>query len=212
MKLKKLIPELVSEIIIAGLDQHPKEIQSLCIPKMKSGADLFVIAPNGEGKSTAIVIGLIQLLKEAVEMAPRAIVMVQTREAAFAMDELFKTLARRTDLRSFLVFDEGVVHYQKDKIYEGVDVVIGTPNRLNELISTTGIPLTKIKHFIVDDTDVLSLNNYSKIYRIADNVEKAQFMIFANEWKDNFQRIEDRIMRNPLMIEASEVIETPESL
>lgn len=202
MKLKKLLPELVSEIIKAGYDQEPKEIQSLSIPKIKSGADIFAVAPKGEGKTTAIAISLVQFLKKAVEEAPRAIVMVQTKQMAFELDEQFKRLAKKTNLRSFVVFDEGIIQYQKDTIYEGLDLVIGTPKRLNELISTTGIPLTKIRAFIVDDADEMTLNNYSLVYRIADNVEKAQYIIFANEWKDNFTRIEERIMRNTIHLKA----------
>lgn len=206
MKLKKLLPSLVEKIIEAGYDQTPKEIQGLSIPKIKSGVDVFAIAPSQSGKSTALNIGIIQQLKKPLEEAPRAIVMVQTKEKAFEMEEQFKMLSKGTKLRSFVVFDEGIIQYQKDTIYEGLDVLFGTPQRLNELISTTGIPLTKVKMFIVDDAHVMTLNSYSMIYRIADNVEKAQYIIFAQEWKDNFKRIDERIMRNPFVLEAKEEV------
>ena len=87
MKLKKLTPELVSGLIDAGFDTEPREIQSTSIPKIKSGADLFIIAPESSGKSTAIVIGVIQQLKKAFEEAPRAIIMTATKEKAFEMEE-----------------------------------------------------------------------------------------------------------------------------
>ncbi len=202
MKLKKLLPELASNIINNKLDQEAKEIQSLCIPKIKSGADAFVIAPKDAGKTTALAISLVQFLKKPFEEAPRAIVMVNSKDEAFALEEQFQMLAKGLKLRSFVVFDEGLIQYQKDSIYEGVDLVIGTPLRLNELISITGIPLTKVRLFAVDDCDLLSLNQYAQIYRIADNVEKAQYLIFTNEWKDNFKRIDERIMKRPLVIEA----------
>ena len=204
MKLKKLLPELASNIINLRLDQSPKAIQSLAIPKIKSGADMFVLAPDGEGKTTALAISLVQFLKSPVEEAPRAIVMVGSKEEAFSLEEQFQKLAYGLKLRSFVVFDEGLIHYQKNTIYEGVDLVIGTPLRLNELISTTGIPLTKVRFFAVDDCHLLTLNQYAQIYRIADNVEKAQYVIFSNEWKDNYERIEERMMRSPLIIENSE--------
>ena len=41
----------------------------------------------------------------------------------------FEILARRTDLRVFTVFDQGLIQYQKNMIYEGLDVLIGTPKR-----------------------------------------------------------------------------------
>lgn len=202
MKLKKLIPELVSGIINAGYDKEPRAIQGLSIPKIKSGADLYVVAPEESGKTTTIAIAIIQLLKKAFEEAPRAIIMVENKDKAFALEEEIKRLGKGTGLRTFVVFDQGIIQYQKDMIYEGVDIVIGTPQRLNELISTTGIPLTKVRHFIVDDLDTLTLNQYSLIYRIADNVEKAQYVLVANTWKDNFDRITDRIMKGGMIIEA----------
>lgn len=202
MKLKKLIPELVSGIINAGYDKEPRAIQGLSIPKIKSGADLYIIAPEEAGKTSAIAIGVIQQLKKAIEKAPRAIIMVETKDKAFALEEEIKRLSKGTGLRSFVVFDQGIIQYQKDMIYEGVDIVIGTPQRLNELISTTGIPLTKVRHFIVDDLDTYTLNSYALIYRIADNVEKAQFIMVANAWKDNFERITERIMKGGMIIKA----------
>jgi ATP-dependent RNA helicase RhlE len=193
---------LVDGIIKAGYDKEPRAIQDLSIPKIKSGTDLYMIAPEGAGKTTAIAIAIVQQLKKPVEVAPRAIIMVETKDKAFALEEEIKRLSKYTGLRTFVVFDAGIIQYQKDMIYEGLDIVIGTPQRLNELISTTGIPLTKVRHFIVDDLDSYPLNNYPQIYRIADNVEKAQFIMASNTWKDNFERVTDRIMKGGMRIEA----------
>ncbi len=205
MKLKKLIPELASEIVNNGLDKEPKLVQSEAIPKIKSGSDMFIVAPEGSGKTTAIVISVIQKLKSAFEEAPRAVIMVETKEKAFEMEELFKKLAKQTDLRSFVVFDQGIIQYQKDMIYEGLDVVIGTPRRLGELLSITGIPMTKVNTFIVDDAECLAPHSHHPIiYRIADAAEKAQFLIFANRWSDKFEKMEERMMKNPQYLEIEE--------
>jgi ATP-dependent RNA helicase RhlE len=202
MNTKKLIPELVERIVEAGYDENDREVQTLCIPKIKSGADFYIIAPEGSGKSVALVISTIQKLKKPEEEAPRAIIMVATKEKAFEMEEQFTLLGKRTKLRTFVAFDGGIIQYQKDMIYEGLDVLIGTPARLNELVSITGIPLTKVRLFAVDDLSSFVLNKYALIYRIADNVEKAQLLMFSNEWKDNFNRISERIMKNPQKIKC----------
>lgn len=200
MNLKKLLPELVEQMVKMGFDKEPRNIQSVSIPKIKSGSDAVILSSANSGKSVGAAIALVQLLKKPVEKAPRAIIMVQTKQKAFEMEELFDTLSKYTGLRSFVVFDEGKIQFQKDMIYEGLDLVIGTPKRLNELISTTGIPLTKVKHFFVDDMDAMPLSQYPQIYRIADSVERAQYVLYAKVWRENFDRIEDRILRNPLII------------
>uniref|UniRef100_UPI0032162309 DEAD/DEAH box helicase n=1 Tax=uncultured Draconibacterium sp. TaxID=1573823 RepID=UPI0032162309 len=201
MKLKKLLPELVSGIVDAGYDINPREIQSESIPKIKSGADLFVIAPEDSGKSTAIVIGIIQQLKEASEEAPRAIIMAATKEKAFELEEKFKLLGSHTNLRVFTVFDKGNIQYQKDIIYEGLDVLIGTPVRINELLSITGIPTTLLRILAVDDAETLFPGQtHPVVYRIADRTKKLQFLIFANKPHEKFDDLFDRVMKNPIEI------------
>jgi ATP-dependent RNA helicase RhlE len=201
MKLKKLIPELAEGIINAGFDVKPKEIQSTCIPKIKSGADLLVIAPEDSGKSTAIVIGIIQQLKKAVEEAPRAVVMVSSKDKAFEMEEQFKLLGAKTNLRTFVVFDQGIIQYQKDMIYEGLDVLIGTPIRINELLSVTGIPTTKLMILAVDDAETIFPNHHhTVVYRFADRTKKLQYLIFGNKWHSKFDGLYERILKNPVEI------------
>lgn len=201
MKLKKLIPELVSGIVEAGFDTNPKEIQSTCIPKIKSGADLLVIAPEDSGKSTAIVIALIQQLKKAEEEAPRAVVLTSSKEKAFELEEQFKLLGKNTNLRTFVVFDKGIIQYQKDMIYEGLDILIGTPKRINELLSTTGIPTTKLQILAVDDAETIFPNRHHPVvYRFADRTKKLQFLIFANKWHAKFDDLTERILKSPIII------------
>lgn len=203
MKLKKLTEKLASGIIDAGYDKEPREIQGASIPKIKSGADLFIVAPKGSGKSTAIVIGVIQQLKKAVEESPRAIVFASSREEAFELEEQFKLLGRYAKLRTFTVFDQGIIQYQKDEIYEGIDVLIGTPKRINELLNITGIPMSKIKMVVIDNADTFFSNRYHPIiYRIADGIEKAQVIICADKWNSKFDNLADRIMKNPITIKV----------
>lgn len=201
MKLKKLLPELVTGIVEAGFDKQPREIQSTCIPKIKSGADLLVIAGEDSGKSTTIVISIIQQLKAAEEEAPRAIIIAGSKEKAFELEEQFKLLGKHTNLRTFTVFDKGILQYQKDIIYEGLDILIGTPVRINELLSNTGIPTTKLKILAVDDAELLFPNrNHPTVYRIADRTKKLQFLIFANKWHEKFDDLTERILKSPIVI------------
>ncbi len=198
------MPELVLGIKDAGYDKEPKAIQSLSIPKIKSGTDLFIIAPEGAGKTSALVIGIIQQLKSAHEDVPRAVIITASKEKAFETESLFELLGKHTNLRTFCAFDQGILQFQKDTIYAGVDVVIGTPRRLMELMNVSGLPLMAVKILAFDDTDMISLNNYGKhIYRIADAVDNAQFLIAANGWNDNFDRISERIMKGALVVETS---------
>ncbi|WP_299577802.1 DEAD/DEAH box helicase [uncultured Sunxiuqinia sp.] len=197
MKLKKLYPELVAGLIDQGLDKEPKQIQTSCMPKIKSGADLLVFAPEGAGKTTMIAIGVIQQLKEAIGEAPRAIIMVETKEKAFELEEQIQVLGKHTNLRTFTVFEQGNLLYQKDTIYEGLDILIGTPRRINELLSNTGIPCSNLKLLVVDDAETIFPNRvHPVVYRITDGSAKIQCLLFANKGHDKFDDLLERIEKN----------------
>ncbi|WP_066627255.1 DEAD/DEAH box helicase [Labilibacter marinus] len=205
MKLKKLLPELVSGIINAGFDKEPKQIQTDSIPKIKAGSDLVMVSPKDTGKSAAIVIGTIQLLKKPFEEAPRAIIITSTKEKAFEMEEQFAILGKQCKLRTFVAFDKGIIQYQKDEIYDGLDVLICTPKRLTELININGVPMTKISLIVMDDADTLITNRFhSIIYRIAEGVKKAQLIIAGDSWHNKFDDLIDRILKNPVIIEGKD--------
>ncbi len=205
MKLKKLIPQLASAIQNNNLHLSPKTIQTLSIPKIKSGADLFCISPEKSGKSTAIVIGVIQQLKEAFEEAPRAIIITSSKEEAFQLEEQFEILGKETNLRTFVAFDQGILQYQKDEIYDGLDILICTPKRLTELLNINGVPLTQVKILAVDNAEkVIISSHHAIIYRIADGLKKLQNIFFATKWHRNFDTIEERIMKNPLILESED--------
>ena len=202
MKKNKLLPEPASGTIDADFDKAPKAIQRLSIPKIKSGADIYCIAPIGSGKTTALVMGVIQQLKEKFEEAPRAIIITSSKEEAFAVEEQFKLLGKRTNLRTFVAFDQGILQYQKDMVYEGIDVLICTPKRLTELININGVPMIKVKMLIVDNAEMVIAGSFhSIIYRIGDGLKKAQFIISANKRHKNFSTVDERIMKNPITIE-----------
>ncbi|MBS2099434.1 DEAD/DEAH box helicase [Carboxylicivirga linearis] len=203
MKLKKLLPELASNLIDLGYEKAPREIQTLAIPKIKSGADLVLIAPDKNGKTNALLIGLIQQLKQPFEEAPRAIMIVSSREKAFEAEEQFQILAKGTKLRSFVAFDQGILQYQKDEIYDGLDILFVTPKRLTELVNINGVPMTKIKMLVVDDAiEFLRHSNHAILHRIADGIKNPQIILAANEWSNKFEDLEERLMKNPMIIEA----------
>lgn len=202
MNFKKILPELVQGMEEAGFKADPKPIQTACIPNIKSGGDFFMIAPEGAGKSTAIVVGVIQQLKSAFEEAPRAIILTSTKEKAYELEAQFELLGRYTDLRTIVVFDKGLLQYQKDEIFEGVDVVIGTPKRVYELIKAQGIAFSIMKMIVIDEADSFKQVDYATLYGTTDAAPKSQFIISANSWSKKFDGLSERIMKNPRIIKG----------
>lgn len=205
MSLKKYSEVLQKSMTLAGLDQ-PTEIQNLCFTKYKQGGDFIAIAPQGSGKSTSIVTGVIQRLQKATEDdAPRAIIYVATKEKALEMEALFLKLARRTDLRVVVVYDKGIKVRQRIDLYLGSDIVIGTPKRIQEMYHQNGINIANVKMYIIDDAEeIMKQGFHPQINRIYESIARCQTIIYANYFEERMNKAIPIITKNPEYIELEE--------
>lgn len=201
MFVKKLNAALSAALAQAGITE-PTALQKLAIPRIKSGADLVCIAPEGLGKSTALVIGVIQRLTAALNDVPRALVIVDSKEKAIEIKEIFDILGKGTDLRVVCSDLDRKIEDQRDKIYKGCDVVVGTAKRMNELYSFSGLNLNDLKLFVVDDAELVMRQLItSQIDRLAGSIPKAQQLVFANQLTDRIDRYIDMFMSNPEVLD-----------
>ncbi|UOK42368.1 MULTISPECIES: DEAD/DEAH box helicase [Flavobacterium] len=199
MKLKKINDKLSKALAENGIET-PNEIQKDCFSTLKSGADAVVIMPKGGGKSTTIVYTVIQKLEKAVGESTRALIMVQDKEAVLEMVDTFKKFAHYTNLRVFGSHDKGDIDYDKNQISLGVDVLIGTPNRINAMFSSAGFNMNTIKMFVIDDADELfKIRMDAIVLRLSNSVEKTQRLFFAEDLTERVEALADKIMIEPFL-------------
>ncbi|CAM4257271.1 DEAD/DEAH box helicase [Gillisia hiemivivida] len=184
----------------------PTPFQKKSISKIKSGANFYGIAPEGAGKTTAMIISTIQQLEsEAYMDAPRALIYVKDKESALALEEKFKEFTRYMDLRTYCAYDEQNIDHQKDDIYAGVDIVIATPKRINKLFSITGINLGELQLMILEDAhDLLQRSAYEAIYRISQSITKCQYLVFTENMTQKLEKLEETFMKNAVKVTIKE--------
>eukprot|EP01029_Cantina_marsupialis_P007716 TRINITY_DN1874_c0_g6_i1.p2 TRINITY_DN1874_c0_g6~~TRINITY_DN1874_c0_g6_i1.p2 ORF type:complete len:205 (-),score=23.82 TRINITY_DN1874_c0_g6_i1:740-1354(-) len=204
MFLKKLDAHLLEAIEDFGFET-PTKTQKTSISKIKSGADLIVRADENSGKSSTIVISVIQQLKAEFEDVPRALIVVADRDKSIAMKEQFLALGMNTDLRVFCEGDAGNLHDLRDKIYAGSDVVIATAKKLNELYAFSGINLNNLKMFIVDDAEMIMREQIlSEINRLAPYIPKSQRIVFCQRITKQMEGFAEEYMNFPLVLDIEE--------
>lgn len=204
MKLKKIHPGLAQSLEEAGLTE-PTELQKETFGAIKSGADLVLAAAREEGKTTTIVIQVIQRLEKAFQQSPRALIIVQDKAKMLEMLEMFKTYGDHTDLRVYGVHDKGDIDYDKNQISLGIDVLVGPVDMLSNMFSTAGYDVNQLKMFVVDDIDeLLRQRQEPKIARLSGSIAKTQRLFFANEITEKVEFLADRIMVEPLFYEFGE--------
>lgn len=199
MQLKKINPNLQKALEENAITE-PTEVQADCWSTLKSGADAVVVMPEGEGKSSTIAYTVIQKLEKAVGESTRALIIVKDKEAVLQMLEYFEKFGKYTNLRVIGCNDRTDIDDEKNIISAGMDVLIGTPNKINAMFSGAGFNMNTIKIFVVDDADILFKQRLEPIVqRLSMSVEKTQRLLFASQLTERIEILADKIMIEPFL-------------
>ncbi len=204
MKLKKINEKLQLGLVENGLTEA-NEVQKETFSTLKSGADCVVFAPKGSGKTTTIVLNVIQKLAGSNEESPRALIMVEDKAKVLEMEELFEKYGKHTTLEVYGVHDKGDMDYDKNYVSTGIDVLIGTPTKLSDMFSTAGYNVNRLKMFIIDDADaLLRARHETKIMRISDSIAKTQRIIFSDLYTERVAILTDKMLIEPYEFDFEE--------
>jgi len=204
MFLKKINEKLALALEEAGINE-PTELQKESWSTIKSGADCVFLADSDLGKTTTIVINVIQRLEKAFEESPRALIIVKDKTKVLEMMELFRKYGNYNNLRVYGVYEQGDIDYDKNQISLGIDVLIGTAVKLNDMFSSAGFDVNRLKMFIVDDIeDQLKVRMETKIVRMSDSIAKTQRLFFTDVITDRVEILADKIMVEPVFFEFDE--------
>ncbi|MEI6346467.1 MAG: DEAD/DEAH box helicase [Bacteroidota bacterium] len=198
-KLYSPLAEKLSQLEIT----EPTAMQRLALPKIKSGSDVFVISPKETGKSTLAVIYLLHKLKTELEDEdiPRAIVVVPTKEKVLIFKELLDKFGKYSHLRVLCAYTDDDLEKQRNEIYKGADIVVGTGKRLGELYTGTGLNLKLVNTIVVDDFDEINKQDaLTQTERILVANPKVQKLFFATTQPALMKKIIEKVSTNLLTI------------
>jgi ATP-dependent RNA helicase RhlE len=201
MNLKKINPNLQKALVEHGLTEA-NELQQETFSTIKSGADAVIQSGPGTGKTTTIVLNVIQKLEKTLDESTRALIIVETKEKVIEMEELFLQYGTYTDLSILGVHDKGDLDYDKNVVSMGLDILIGTPNKINAMFASAGFNSNTIKLLVVDDADVLfRIRMDAIVHRLSNSIEKTQRLFFCSQITERVESLADKIMIEPLFFE-----------
>ena len=196
MPFKKLHPHLKD--VLENLEiSVPTALEKASIPVIKSGANVFCIAPENSGKTTTLLLTTLNKLKcEAAGIAPRAVVLVGNNDKALQLYDTFINYTRRTSLRVYVADEKQHIDLLKSEIFEGVDILISTPKIMNKLLLLEGLNTTQLKIFNIEDADFLTRNtSTSDLMLITQSIHKCQFVMYAEKMHPTLKRFENYFMQ-----------------
>ena len=173
---------LINRLSELGIDE-PTPIQKQAIPALLSGQDLMGLAQTGTGKTAAYLLPLIQKLSEEkggkLPRLPRVLVLAPTRELAHQVSVSLRDFSRGITLRYVTICGGERYNYQISALKKGVDFIVATPGRFEDLKERGVIDLSSIEHVILDEADqMIDLGFYPAIKRICARTPQPRQTIF----------------------------------
>lgn len=177
----------------------PTPFQSKSIPVIKSGSNVYCTAAKDSGKTTTLILTTLQKLKyEAVGTLPRAIVLVENKERALELYDAFLTYTQHNSLRVYVGLEHVYLDLQKSEIFEGVDILISTPETMNKLFLSNGVGTSQLMIFSVDDAEFLVQKTaYNALMSITQSIDKCQYVLYSEKMHPILKRFESYFMLYP---------------
>lgn len=202
-----LRPELVQAVSERGYTT-PSPIQAGIIPIMLAGADVIGQAQTGTGKTAAFSLPILHNL-ESNQGHIQALVMAPTRELALQVADAMLKYGQYRRVRVLAVYGGQPYAPQINQLKRGVDVVVGTPGRLLDLLERGVIDLSHLRTLVLDEADeMLSMGFIEDIEAIlkATPAER-QTALFSATLPREIRRLAERYMREPqsVTIERAEM-------
>ena len=204
MQLKKINPNL-QKALIENDFVEANEMQEETFSAIKSGVDAVIQGPKKSGKTTTIIMNVIQKMDKPLGESTRVLILVQNKEKVLEAVEQFKKLNHYNNLRVIGVHERGDIDYDKNLISVGMDVLIGTPIRISEMFTSAGFNMNTIKMFVVDDIEeMLRKREDTLIDRLSSSIDKTQRLFFCTQITEKVEILADRIMIEPLFFEMED--------
>jgi ATP-dependent RNA helicase RhlE len=201
----KLNKQLVRAVTEAGYFT-PKEVQLKTLTRILGGQDIITIAPEGSGKTTAYILGVLMRLKYGFEEAPRALILVPTKEKVLEVIAQFELLNKNTSIRITGLFTEPSIQPQMDALADGADIVVATPDRARAIYLKLGLNLNKIIMMVIDDAaEIVRLGAQLPVAELANSIIKCQHLVFTDVMHGKLQQMIDPFMQMPALIEVDEL-------
>ena len=214
----KLIDPILKAVSREGYKQ-PSPIQAKAIPILLEGRDLLGCAQTGTGKTAAFAIPILQALYKQRQSGVhnrklQALIVTPTRELALQISESFQAYGRYTELKTAVIFGGVNQNPQVAQLRSGVDILVATPGRLNDLIGQKLCDLSDISMFVLDEADrMLDMGFIHDVKKIIAKLPgERQNLLFSATMPKEIKSLALSILRNPATVAVTPVSSTVDSI
>ncbi|MGI8692987.1 MAG: DEAD/DEAH box helicase [Geodermatophilaceae bacterium] len=200
----ELRSELVQALAELGYEE-PTPIQREAIPLLLQGRDLMGQAATGTGKTAAFALPILQQLPDSDRgRAPRALVLVPTRELAMQVSEAIHRYGRDMRARVLPIYGGQPIVRQLRALSSGVDVVVGTPGRVLDHLNRGSLALAQLATVVLDEADeMLDMGFAEDLDAImAATPGDRQTLLFSATIPARVEKLARRYLRDPVSVQV----------
>jgi len=195
-----LKPELIRGIYSFGFEK-PSAIQSRAIVPCCTGRDVIAQAQSGTGKTATFSISVLQRIDEKAGHV-QALVMAPTRELAQQIQIVMRALGDYLNINVYACIGGRNVRDDQRNLENGVQVVVGTPGRVSDLIQRRALRTEGILMFVLDEADeMLSRGFKDQIYDVFKSMPNSvQVVLLSATMPSDVLEVTKCFMRDPIRI------------
>ena len=195
-----LHPQLVQAVTERGYET-PTPIQIEVIPVMLTGRDVVGQAQTGTGKTAAFALPMLNNLDSDI-VGVQCLVVTPTRELANQVANAIYEYGQHRKVRVLPVYGGAPYGRQINRLREGVDVVVGTPGRLLDLIERRALDLSNTQVVVLDEADeMLSMGFIEDIEALLEETPATrQTTLFSATMPKEIRRLAEKYLNNPAEI------------
>nr|WP_294778391.1 DEAD/DEAH box helicase [uncultured Flavobacterium sp.] len=193
--LPKSLQKAVDEL---GLTT-PTPIQEKSFSVIMSGRDMMGIAQTGTGKTFAYLLPILKQWKFVATDTPRVVILVPTRELVVQVAAEVEKLSQFMSVRTLGVYGGVNINTQKTAVYQGVDILVGTPGRIMDLALDNVIRFDSLQKLVIDEFDeILNLGFRFQVTSILTMLKgKRQNILFSATMTDEVDEMLEEYFEFP---------------
>ncbi|MFZ4262934.1 DEAD/DEAH box helicase [Sphingobacterium sp. HJSM2_6] len=185
-----------------------KEIQTKILSRIIGGHSVIGIAPEGAGKTTTYVLGVLMRLKYSEDDAPKVLILAPNDDKISEIVDRFITISKNKDLHIMGLKSSGSMEEEIEDLVRGVDIVVATPNRARAVYLKLGLNLNRIQTFIIDDAEeIVKQGMQTNVRELAQSCGDVQYLSFSSVEHEKLHLMIDPFMPFATLVEVEELAE-----
>ncbi len=183
----------------------PTPIQAQAIPHLLSGRDVVGLAQTGTGKTAAFSLPMLEQI-DLNNHAVQALILTPTRELAVQVYQSIRTFSDDRRLHVLPIYGGQSIDLQIRRLQKGVQVVVGTPGRVLDLLSRGDLKLNKLSWIVLDEADeMLNMGFIQDVEKIlAQAPAERQTAFFSATMEPSIRELAAKFLRSPVTINVEQ--------